>query len=75
LTNIGKYAYNRRSPIGLARNRRLVMATMEDLDYSPCEQCGDGMSETLNQNGKVLCEKCHNKINCGCETCVCEEGN
>jgi hypothetical protein len=43
------------------------------LDYSPCEECGDGMSETLNQSGKVLCEKCHNKINCGCETCVCEE--
>ena len=51
------------------------MATMEDLDYSPCEECGDGMSETLNQNGKVLCEKCHNKINCGCETCNCEEAN
>ena len=51
------------------------MATFEDLDYSPCEECGDGMSETLNQSGKVLCEKCHNKINCGCETCICEEGN
>jgi len=51
------------------------MATMEDLDYSPCEECGDGMSETLSQNGKVLCEKCHNKTNCGCETCVCEEAN
>ena len=45
------------------------MATFEDLDYSPCEECGDGMSETLNQSGRVLCEKCHNKINCGCETC------
>jgi hypothetical protein len=75
LTGIVKCAYNGHSPTGLARNRRLVMATMEDLDYSPCEECGDGMSETLNQSGKVLCEKCHNKINCGCETCNCEEAN
>lgn len=75
LTGAVKCAYNGHSPTGLARNRRLVMATFEDLDYSPCEECGDGMSETLNQSGKVLCEKCHNKINCGCETCNCEEAN
>ena len=48
------------------------MATFEDSDYLPCEKCGDDMSETLNQGGKVLCEACHNATSCGCETCLKE---
>lgn len=49
--------------------------TPEDDGYVPCQRCGDEMSETLEQASGWLCEPCHNKVNCGCETCTCGEGS
>jgi hypothetical protein len=49
------------------------MPMMDDEDYVPCEECGDEMSETMDQGGKVLCEFCYNKTKCGCVVCTCEQ--
>jgi hypothetical protein len=38
--------------------------------YTPCVNCGDETSETIEQQQGWLCEDCHNGLNCGCKDCV-----
>jgi hypothetical protein len=41
-----------------------------EMAYTPCVNCGDETSETIEQQQGWLCEDCHNGLNCGCKDCV-----
>lgn len=40
----------------------------DEAGYTPCANCGDEWSETLNNSGQPLCEECYNTWRCGCGT-------
>jgi hypothetical protein len=38
--------------------------------YANCANCNDEYSETIEWNGRPLCEECYNAWKCGCELCA-----